>query len=457
MRLAIAVLFCLCFMSCFSQSEKTATGEVVFSNVNVVTMENDKVLTGRDVVVKDGKIVSINASGKTKPGRSALVIDAKGKYLMPGLAEMHAHVPPIDDLQPMEDVLLLFASYGITTIRGMLGHPKHLELREKIRKGEITGPRFYTSGPSFSGQSVKTPEEAVTRVREQKKAGYDFLKIHPGLTEETFNVMAKTAKEVNIPFAGHVSFHVGVWKAIEAGQQTIDHMDAFVEGLIPASENITEDQAGLFGVFVAGKVDTAKIPELMRALKEKQVWVVPTQALAERWMTPARNAESFRSDAEMKYMDENTLNNWVKAKTNFLSDKRYDSTEVAAYIRLRRKLIYECNRQGVGLLLGCDAPQIFNVPGIATHHELQYLVDAGLTPYEALKTGTVNVGKFYGKEKEMGVIRAGAVSDMILLSANPLDDIANTKKIEGVMLGKKWMPKNEIGNTLKKLERSSAQ
>lgn len=455
MRIALAFFAILFCTTCASQS--ASTGRVLFRNVNVVSMENEQVLMGRDVLVDGGKIVSISNSSNKKPSGNAVIVDGRGKYLMPGLAEMHGHVPPVDDIAPMKQVMQLFSCYGITTVRGMLGHPKHLELRKMINNGEFSGPHFITSGPSFNGNSVKTPEEGAEKVREQKKAGYDFLKIHPGLTLENFNAVASAANELKIPFAGHVSFHVGVWRAIEAKQQTIDHLDAFVEGLVPGIEKISEEEVGLFGMYIADKADTSRIDLLMRALKKNNVWVVPTQALAERWMTPTRTAQSFRADAEMKYMDEKTLNNWVQAKNNLSSDSRYDSAKVAAYIQLRRKLILECNRKGVGLLLGCDAPQIFNVPGISTHHELQYLVDAGLTPYEAIKTGTVNVARFLGKEGETGVVRVGALSDLILVSGDPLKDISNTKKIEGVMLGSKWLPRSEIDKMLKTLEKSPAQ
>ncbi len=156
----------------------------------------------------------------------------KGKYLIPGLAEMHAHVPPIDDMEPMKDVLFLFAANGITTIRGMLGHPKHLELRSKIQSGEVLGPRLFTTGPSINGMSVTSPESGAAMVRKQKEAGYDFLKLHPGLTRDKFDAIASTANEVQIPFVGHVSFGVGVWRAIDAGYSSIDHLDGFIEGLV---------------------------------------------------------------------------------------------------------------------------------------------------------------------------------------------------------------------------------
>ena len=454
MKMIITLALLVCLVPCFSQEVIEKDREVVFKSVNVVPMDRESIIENQVVVVKNGKIQSIRRPKKAKYRKNALVIDAQGRYLIPGLAEMHAHVPPVDDLEPMKEVLMLFTAHGITTIRGMLGHPKHLELRKMINSGEITSPKFFTSGPSLSGQSVQTQDQAIQLVKEEKQAGYDFLKIHPGLTKDNFDAMVRTAKEQNIPFAGHVSFHVGVWKAIEAKQQTIDHMDAFVEGLIPGIEKMTEEETGLFGMYAADKADTNLIPKLMKALRENNVWVVPTQALAERWFSPARTAESFRSDPEMKYMDPKTLDNWVNAKTTLESNSKYDPEKINDYIKLRRKLIYECNRNGVGLLLGCDAPQIFNVPGMSTHHELQYLVDAGLTPYEALKTGTINVGAFYNKPAEMGVIKEGANGDLVLLNANPLDNISNTTKIEGVLVGNRWMNRKTLDEVLKNLEKN---
>lgn len=449
----ISLVISVCFVTAAAQQTIDKDREVVFRSVNVVPMYSEKVLQNQVVVVKNGKIQSVGDPKKTKYRKNALVIDGAGRYLMPGLAEMHAHVPPVDDLEPMKDVLLLFAANGVTTIRGMLGHPRHLELRTMINNGQLISPRFFTSGPALNGESVKTQDDAIRMVKEEKQAGYDFLKILPGLTPDNFDAMARTAHEQHIPFAGHVSYQVGVWKAAEAKQQTIDHMDAFVEGLVPGIEKISEEDAGLFGMFIADKADVSRIPKLMKALRDNNVWVVPTQALADRWFTPERTAEEFRNDPEMKYMESKTLDNWVKAKTNLESDPRYDKEKLMNYIKLRRKLIYECNRNGVGLLLGSDAPQVLNVPGMSTHHELQYLVDAGLTPYEALKTGTINVGVFYNKP-EMGVIKQGANADVVLLNANPLENISNTQKIEGVLVGNKWLDRTSLDDILKKLEKN---
>jgi imidazolonepropionase-like amidohydrolase len=441
--LLFAMVFC---------AAQTPGGEIVFRNVTVIPMTKEAVIRNQDVLVKNGEIAAIGNTGTIKFKKDARIIEANGKYLIPGLAEMHAHVPPVDDIEPMKEVLKLFLYNGITTIRGMLGHPKHLELRSKINSGEIIGPHFYTSGPSFNGNSVKTPEAGADMVRNQKQAGYDFLKLHPGLTKENFAAIAKTAEEVNIRFAGHVSFDVGVWRAIEAGYASIDHLDGFVESLVPGIENIHEQQTGPFGMYIAKNADESKIPALMKALKEKNIWVVPTQALAERWFSPYKDADAFAREPEMIYMKEETLKNWVNNKKNIAANPNYNAEEIKKFIALRRKLIYECQRNGIGLLLGSDGPQVFNVPGFSVHHELEYMVDAGLTPYQALQSGTVNVAKYFNL-KNSGLIKEGYVSDLILLEGNPLENIGNTKKIAGVMLGKHWISKQEITAELKKLEK----
>jgi hypothetical protein len=426
--------------------------EIVFLDVNVIPMATEKVLEHQVVVVRDGKITQSGSLKKTRYSKAALVIDGKGKYLMPGLAEMHAHIPPVDDLQPMKDVLMLFAANGVTTIRGMLGHPKHLELRAKINSGEIMGPHFYTTGPSLNGISVTSKTAGAEMVRKQKQAGYDYLKLHPGLSREKFDAIVTAAKEEQIPFVGHVSFGVGIWHAIESGYSSIDHMDGFVEGLVPGIDTLVEQEAGLFGMFVGYRADTTQIPKLVAALKAHQIWVVPTQSLAERWFNPDFEPQSFRNDPDAVYMTAEVVNQWIEAHNKLINTPPYDAQRTRDFIDLRRKLIYACHKNGVGLLLGSDAPQVYNVPGFSVHDELEYLVAAGLSPYEALKTGTVNVAA-YLKKGNAGVVATGAPSDLILLNGNPLQDIAQTKNISGVMLGDKWLSREYLEAELKLLRK----
>ncbi len=448
------LLLCLLLLTqTISAQQPTSNGqrETLFRSVNVVPMDAERVLENQTVVVRDGKITAMGNEGRVRYGNNALVIEGKGKYLVPGWAEIHAHVPPIDDMEPMKEVLMLYLANGITTIRGMLGHPRHLELRNKINSGEILGPHFISSGPSFSGQSVKTAEQGAAMVRRQKAAGYDFLKLHPGLTRETFPAIARTAKEVGIPFAGHVSFNVGVWRAIDAEYASIDHLDGFVEAITPGIDTLVEQETGLFGSWVGYRADPAKIPALMKALRDKNVRVVPTQALAERWLSP-QPAEAFTKAPEMKYMRPEEIRSWVNAKNNYNNNPNFSKERAEKFLQIRRQLIKACQQNSVELLLGSDAPQVFNVPGFSIHHEMQYMVDAGLTPYQTLRTGTVNVASFLGK-RDAGTIKTGNVSDLVLLNGNPLRDISQTRNIEGVMIGTNWLSKDYIQQQLKKLEK----
>jgi imidazolonepropionase-like amidohydrolase len=191
----------------------------------------------------------------------------------------------------------------------------------------------------------------------------------------------------------------------------------------------------------------------MKALKEKNIWVVPTQSLAERWFAPAFTPEMFKADPDARYIKPETANQWMDVKKNLMNNPQYNVARVEQLITLRRKLIYACQQNGVGLLLGCDAPQIFNVPGFSTHHELQYLVNAGLTPYQALRTGTVNVAAYLNRS-DIGVIKPGAIADVILVAGNPLKDIRETQKIEGVALSGKWLTQASIAAALDKLNKT---
>ncbi|GAB3019548.1 amidohydrolase family protein [Spirosoma pulveris] len=456
MRFLLALLLTGLHLTPFttlSAQELVSNGQrdIVFKSVNVIPMDRERVLENQTVVVRNGRIAAMGNDGKVAIGKDALVIEAKGKYLTPGWAEIHAHVPPIDDIEPMKEVLMLYLANGITTIRGMLGHPRHLELRSKINSGEILGPHFYATGPSFNGQTVKTAERGAQMVREQKAAGYDFLKLHPGLTKETFPAIAKTAHEVGIPFVGHVSFNVGVWRAIDAGYSSIDHMDGFVEAIVPRSDTLAEPETGLFASWIAYRADASQIPKLVKGLRDKHIRVVPTQALAERWLSPLP-ADAFSKDPEMKYMKPEQVSGWENTKKGYLANPNFSKEHAEKLIQIRRKLIYECQKNGVDILLGSDAPQIFNVPGFSIHNEMKYMVDAGLTPYETLRTGTVNVASYLNKP-DWGVVKTGNVSDLVLLSGNPLKDITQTRNIDGVMIGTNWLSKAYIQKELKKLEK----
>jgi imidazolonepropionase-like amidohydrolase len=420
-----------------------------FVNVNVVPMDRDHVLTGQTVVVRGGRIVALGQADRVTVPAGAVRIDGAGKYLLPGLTEMHAHIPPGAQVadSTIERVLELFAVNGVTTVRGMLGHPRHLAFRERAARNEILSPTIYTTGgPSFSGQSVPTPDSAERMVRAQKAAGYDLLKIHPGIRRDVFEKLAATAKEVGIRFAGHVPLDLGIERAIELRYWTVDHLDGFVEGLVPENRAFTPQEAGFFGLGLIDRVDESRIAVLARKAKDAGVWVVPTETLMQH-VVDDYAIDDLRARPEMKYMSSAGLDGWVQATTNMRSGGA-TMAQRKKYVELRRKLIKGLHQAGVKFLLGSDAPQVWNVPGFSVRRELELLVAAGLTPYQALESGTRNVAEHFGTLDRTGTIAQGKQADLILLDGNPLADIANVNRQAGVMVRGRWLDAAEIGRRL---------
>jgi imidazolonepropionase-like amidohydrolase len=423
---------------------------VAFINVAVVPMDAERVLRDQTVVVRDGRIAQIGPSATVTPPAGALVIDGAGRYLMPGLSEMHAHIPsPQQGEGALERTLFLFLANGVTTIRGMLGHPAHLELRAQAERHEILAPRVYTSSPSINGNSAPTPEAGSRLVEEHHAAGYDFLKIHPGLSRETYDAVVATAGRVGIEWAGHVPAEVGLYRALEAGQITIDHLDAYVEALAGHGGGFSAQESGWFGLGFTDQIDVSRITALVVATREAGVWNVPTQSLMEHLLSPDDPEDMVRWP-EMRYMPAQTLGQWAQSKRNVLQQAGTPE-RAARYLDVRRQLIAALHREGAGLLLGADAPQIFNVPGFSVHRELQFMVDSGLTPYEALATGTRQPAVFFGTD-EWGTVTEGKAADLILLEANPLEDVSNAARPAGVMVRGHWLPDAEIQRRLAVIE-----
>lgn len=424
---------------------------IAIVNVNVIPMTSEVVLPGRSVIVTDGRIVSIGAVDTTALPEDAAVIDGTDRYLIPGLAEMHGHVPG-GSSKDLERVLGLFIANGVTVVRGMLGQPSHLKLRQQLTDGEITGPRLFTSGPSFNGNSVTGPEQAATMVREQFRDGYDFLKIHPGLSLEEFSAVAGAANELHMPFAGHVPEDVLVEQALAAGIATIDHLDGYMESLLAASDDPSGGYGGFFGVFLAEHADEGRIDAIAAATAAAGVWNVPTQSLFEH-LVSAEDPRRIAERPEMKYVSAATVETWKQTKTELMQDALYKPATAARAIDLRRQLILALQRSGAGLLLGSDAPQVFNVPGFSIHRELKILVEAGLSPFEALQTGTVYPASFLNQEGSFGTVQTGLEADLVLLDGNPLQNIENSRRIHGVMIRGRWLSRQDLGQLLERFER----
>ena len=440
-RIAIVALAVVTAGQLAAQQPATPQPPVLFDGVTYIPMDGESSTTvnrDRSVLVSNGLITQIDAAGAKAP-EGAIRVDGRGKFLMPALAEMHAHIP--NDPAEAERVLFMYVANGIGTIRSMLGDPSHFRLRERVTRGEIVGPAMILSGPSFNAQTASTPEAAASRVADQVKAGYDFLKIHPGIPLSAFNALAAAADKAAIRFAGHVPAAVGVPRALQLKFWTIDHLDGYVEALAgpgaPASQN--------FGVNLMPHVDESRIPALAASTKAAGVWNVPTQTLLENWYGPD-SAETMQARPEMQYVRPADAAQWMAAKRD--NDRAVSAKDRARFITVRRRMIKALQDAGAGLLLGSDAPQVWNVPGFSIHRELASYVAAGLTPYQAVATGTRNVSAHLGGSAPRFAVRDIDRANLVLLDANPLENIANTNRIAGVLVAGRWIPKSEIDRRL---------
>ncbi len=422
--------------ACVSQA---AAAPVLFRNATLITMDEAGVLERHDLLVQDGRIARIAPAGGIAAPEGATAIDATGRFLVPGLAEMHAHVPGPQVPGQAEDVLALYVAHGLTTVRGMLGHPSHLELRRRIEDGELLGPRLFTSGPSVNGNSAPDAATAARMVREQKAAGYDFVKLHPGLRREVFDAVVTAARDAGIRFAGHVSADVGVRHALAARQSAIDHLDGYVEALADESCIDDEPAAGFFGIGRTDCADRGRIDALVAATLEAGTWMAPTEVLVEQWADPPAD-EALRRRPDWRYVSPREREQWVAARARFAAA----APAAERFVALRRELIRRMHAAGVPILLASDAPQVFNVPGDSALAELALYGEIGLPPMDALATGTANVARFFGQADRFGRLREGLEADLLLLSADPRADLSNVRRLEGVMLRGRWLPRAEL-------------
>jgi imidazolonepropionase-like amidohydrolase len=432
---------------------QTATA---FVDVSVIPMDSERILTGQTVLVQNGRITALGPMGQVQLPAGAMRIDGRGKVLIPGLADMHAHLQPYDSAMA-ERMLFLWLANGVTTIRNMdyLHFPMYfgrsfklsrisgrsvLQLRARIAAGELLGPRIYTSGPwgrQRAGDSMMTitrlgqpftlgtQEDADQLIAAYKAAGYDFIKVHDE-NDSLYAQLVRAAHKVGIPFAGHVPNGVSLEHVLEAHQSSIEHLSGYNRRLESPSN----------------------IPALVTAIKSAGVWNCPTLLIV------ALNARQIGFATKVQWPEER----YFSATTHKLHDSLRideeqhpaDTVEAFQLLAAQRQLVKALQDSGAGLLLGTDSPAKSILPGFGVHRELQALVQAGLTPYQALTTGTRNVAAYFGTLNESGTVAVGKRADLVLLDANPLEDIRNTTRISGVMITGRWLPKAELDRRLDK-------
>lgn len=416
-----------------------------FTNVTVVPMDSERVLEDHTVIVEGERIAAVGPADETPAPEGARVIEGEGRWLMPGLAEMHGHVPGAGQPEYAEDVLFLYVSNGVTTVRNMAGDDSHPQLRDRVAAGDLAGPVLHIASPWLGPDNANSEEQGRQTVRRYQEAGFDLLKMgSPPLG--VYQAVAEEAHEAGIPFAGHIPFDVGLVGALEARQASIDHFDRYVEFLAADAETGMTDP-GFFGSGWVHLADRDRIPQAVEMTLEAGTWNVPTLSLIEH-LAADESGEAMIERPEMIYMPREVLDGWARAKAEFEGREDFQPDAAQALVELRRELLMALHGAGAPIALGSDAPQFFNVPGFSIHHEMAMMQAAGMTPYEVLATGTRAPAEYFGTPEDFGTIQPGRRADLILLNADPLADLENVKNRAGVMAAGRWLPEEEIQDRL---------
>jgi len=436
----------------------------LIENASVIPMDSERVLRAHDVLVIDNVIVRVEPAGSIDVSNEIERIDAAGRWLLPGLAEMHAHLasPRLagnGSDSTIDDTLRLLLANGVVLARSMLGEPGHLQIRADIASGERPGPELLVAGPSLSGQSVRSRGEARDLVLQQRNAGYDFIRIHPGLSRSHFNTIVRTSRQVQMPFLGHVTEEAGLSEVLDSGQASIEHLDGYARAALLDNSPLANRDQGFYGVALAPNIDYRKLPELAAQTAASGVWNVPTLTMLNNTLG-RQSVETMLARDAMRYVDADTRALWAQSiRAIREQSSSLDRTRILA---MREMLVKALQEADAGLLLGSDAPKLMNVAGFSVHQELKALVNAGLTPYQALATATVNVGRYlqrddmqqrlrpYQKQRlqGFGTLTPGAPANLLLLAANPLDNISNSSRILAVARAGVWYDRAQLDGWL---------
>ena len=435
--------------ACGGPSQPRVEGDIAFVNANVIPMDVERVLENRTVVIAGGRIAAIGSAEEIVPADGVEIIDAAGGYLLPGFAELHGHLPdPRVSDRDAQNILFLYVANGVTTVRGMQGDPSQFDLRERVRSGAVLGPRLYLASVALSpGRGVSTAEEAEQRVREYAVEGYDLIKMLEGLDVETYDAAVRAAADVGLPLGGHVPDQVGLRRALASGQISIDHLDNYVEALVPDAAQPDEWPGfGGRGTLLA-RVDEALIPDVVEATVRAGAWVVPTMVLWETGILGTRPAATVAAERpEVRYMPPETVEQWTRSVDERLAAGDVEANRQLA--ALRGRILMALHEGGANIALGTDSPQTFSVPGFSAHREMRFYAGLGMTPYDVLEIATRKPAEYFGATDDFGTVAVGRRADLLLLEANPLEDIARTERRAGVMVGGRWLPEEEIQRRL---------
>lgn len=458
MQKIISVFFFLFMAVAVFSQEK-----ILIRNVNVITMKDAKLLTGQSVLISNGKIESIVSKAKNTDGYT--VIDGTGKYLLPGLFDVHAHFfqeQYEDHKSTTEQELKMMLANGITSARIMAGHPDYIAARAKVEAGEWIGPDLTIASPQLVGawpwpgefknyEIVNTPEKAKDAVKRFKNEGYDAIKITFMVNRECYDTIVATAKQVNIKVVGHVGPKVKLPAALAAGEQ-IEHMDEFIDMLLPDTSYNHGQSVSDMNIWrkpaweTVPSLDESKIPALVKMVKASGIYVTPTNYFFMSSFGQIPSEESIKNKPDYEYIPKSLVDERWKNR-DYYKSLEIPKTSMDRYVYLRKKMVSELSKVGVPLMAGSDSPEFFLVTGFSIHDELATFTDAGLSNYDALKTATVTPAAFLGF-KDRGSIESGKTADLILLTKNPLLNIRNTTSIEAVFKNGKYFNRKDLDTML---------
>lgn len=433
-----------------------------FIGVNVIPMDRERILANQTVIVRNGVVAEIGDASRVKVPKDAVAIDGKGKYLIPGLVDMHTHLLSDSDEYPdsiAPDELRVMVANGVTTVRFMIGTPELLKLRERSAAGAIVAPTIYVASPHLTGREqgnnfvVKTTDEAREAVRKSKAAGYDFIKITTFVPSLIYESAVDEAKKIGIRVVGHAdSRFVGVERAWKAGQQ-IEHLDGYMELLLRPDAPMKGSVSDLY-IYAPDNwksfeyMDESKIPEIARKTVASNPFVDPTQHFMKNTFGRLRTEESIRAQPDFKFYPPKVQEQWLDfyRRNRFINAVPLDKR--AHWVDLRNKLIKAIHDAGGKIMAGSDTPEFLFLYGFSQHRELRALADAGLSNYAVLAAGTRNAHEFLGTINRSGTIQKGKQADLILLNSNPLDSIGATEDRMGVMLKGNWYTQSELNGWL---------
>jgi len=450
----------------YLRAQQPRTGVLAFTHVTVIDLTGEPPKPGMTVVIAGNRIKAIGSAGQVRVPRGAQVMDATGKFLIPGLWDMHVHIREIERSLP------LFVANGVTGVRDMGGVAEDLfRWRADVASGKVLGPRIVACGPILDGPQPADPDYSIAigtaaegrqSVDTLKRRGADFIKVYDRLPRDAYFAIVDEAKKQGLPVVGHVPLSVTTIEASDAGQKSIEHLGTILEGSSAIETELRQLEAepvppGDFAEFprriaargdrMLNTYDEQKAKNLLAHLIKNRTWQVPTLVV--------KQAQTFiddisrSGDARLKFIPQSEQNWWSPQK-NFLS--RYRTPEYITYKkRLFQKeleIVGAMHRAGVPFMAGTDVIAAYVFPGFSLHDELALLVQTGFTPMEALQAAARNPAVFLGELNSQGTLERGKMANLVLLEANPLENIRNTRKINAVVLKGRYLPKEALQRML---------